>query len=86
MRIATCIEHSDKDKAVINGKEYSDDLSEYSESRGNPNLTVISEYGLYRIFAKCNLPKCEPISNPLIPVTPLESFANRDHPSHVYQI
>ena len=76
MRIATCIEHSDvsatfklfRDKAVINGKEYSDDLSEYSESLGNPNLTVISEYGLYRIFAKCNLPKCEPISNPLIPV------------------
>ena len=24
--------------------EYSDDLSEYSESRGNPTLTVISEY------------------------------------------
>ena len=62
----------DKDKAVINGKEYSadlaeyskgfsDDSSEYSESRGNPNLTVISESGLYRILAKCNLPKCEPI-------------------------
>ena len=71
--VATCIEHSDvsamcklcrdKDKAVINGKEYSDDLSEYSESRGNPNLTVISEYGLYRIFAKCNLPKCEPFES-----------------------
>ena len=71
--VATCIEHSDvsamcklcreKDKVVINGKEYSDDLSEYSESRGNPNLTVISEYGLYRIFAKCNLPKCEPFES-----------------------
>ena len=71
--VATCIEHSDvsamcklcrdKDKAVINGKEYSDDLSEYSESRGNPNLTVISESGLYRILAKCNLPKCEPFEN-----------------------
>ena len=57
--------------AVINGKEYpaksaeyskeySDDLSGYSESRGNPSLTVISESGLYRILAKCNLPKCEP--------------------------
>ena len=78
MRIATCIEHSDvsamcklcrdKDIAIVNGKEYSNDLLEYSESRGNPHLTVISEYGLYRIFAKCNLPKCEPISNPLIPV------------------
>ena len=57
--------------AVINGKEYSDDLSEYSKGfsadssenpkkGGNPNLTVISESGLYRILAKCNLPKCEP--------------------------
>ena len=49
--------------AVINGKEYSDDLSEYSESRGNPNITVISESGLYRILAKCNLPKCEPFES-----------------------
>ena len=71
--VATCIEHSDvsamcklcreKDKFVINGKEYSDDLSEYSESRGNPNITVISEAGLYRILAKCNLPKCEPFES-----------------------
>ena len=68
--VATCIEHKDvttmcrvcrdRDMAVINGKEYSNDLLEYSESRGNPNLTVISESGLYRILAKCNLPKCEP--------------------------
>ena len=41
-------------------REYSADLAEYSESRRNPNLTVISESGLYRILAKCNLPKCEP--------------------------
>ena len=71
--VATCIEHKDvttmcrvcrdRDMAVINGKEYSADLAEYSESRGNPNLTVISEYGLYRIFAKCNLPKCEPFES-----------------------
>ena len=71
--VATCIEHSnvtkmcelchDKDIAIVNGKEYSNDLLEYSESRGNPNLTVISESGLYRIFAKCNLPKCEPFEN-----------------------
>ena len=71
--VATCIEHKDvttmcrvcrdKDVAVINGKEYSADLAEYSESRGNPNITVISESGLYRIFAKCNLPKCEPFEN-----------------------
>ena len=50
----------DKDIAIVNGKEYSNDLLEYSEVRGNPNLTVISESGLYRILAKCNLPKCDP--------------------------
>ena len=71
--VATCIEHKDvstmcrmcrdKDMAVINGKEYSADLAEYSESRGNPTLTVISESGLYRILAKCDLPKCEPFEN-----------------------
>lgn len=71
--VATCIEHSnvskmcelcrDKDIAIVNGKEYSNDLLEYSESRGNPNLTVISESGLYRILAKCNLPKCEPFES-----------------------
>ena len=71
--VATSIEHKDvttmcrvcrdKDVAVINGKEYSADLAEYSESRGNPNITVISESGLYRILAKCNLPKCEQFEN-----------------------
>ena len=71
--VATSIEHKDvttmcrvcrdKDVAVISGKEYSADLAEYSESRGNPNITVISESGLYRIFAKCNLPKCEPFES-----------------------
>ena len=71
--VAVCIEHKDvttmcrvcrdRDMAVINGKEYSADLAEYSESRGNPNLTVISESGLYRILAKCNLPKCEPFES-----------------------
>ena len=70
--VAACIEYDstsvhkmcklcrDKDVAIVSGKEYSDDLSEYSEGRGNPNITVISESGLYRILAKCNLPKCEP--------------------------
>lgn len=53
----------DKDRVVVNGKEYSESLSEYSESRGNPNLTLISESGLYRILAKCNLPKCEPFES-----------------------
>ena len=71
--VADCIEHSnvtkmcelcrDKDIAIVNGKEYSNDLLEYSEGRGNPNITVISEFGLYRIFAKCNLPKCEPFES-----------------------
>ena len=82
--VATCIEHSDtsamcklcreKDVAIVNGKEYSADLAEYSKGfsddssenpkkGGNPNLTVISESGLYRILAKCNLPKCEPFES-----------------------
>ena len=55
-------------------------------SKNTPNITVVSEYGLYCIFAKCNLPKCEPLSNPLIPVTPLESLANRDHPRATFVI
>ena len=45
---------------MVNGKEYSNDLLEYSEGRGNPNITLISESGLYRILSKCNLPKCGP--------------------------
>lgn len=82
--VATCIEHSDtsamcklcreKDVAIVNGKEYSADLAEYSKGfsddssenpkkGGNPNIKVISEFGLYRIFAKCNLPKCEPFES-----------------------
>ena len=82
--VAACIEHSDtsamcklcrdKDVAIVNGKEYSNDLLEYSKGfsddssenpkkGGNPNITVISEAGLYRIFAKCNLPKCEPFES-----------------------
>lgn len=82
--VATCIEHSDtsamcklcreKDVAIVNGKEYSNDLLEYSKEfsddssenpkkGGNPNIKVISEFGLYRIFAKCNLPKCEPFES-----------------------
>lgn len=61
--VAACIEYDpssvnkmcslcrDKDRIVVNGKEYSESLSEYSENRGNPNLTLISESGLYRILA-----------------------------------
>ena len=68
--VATCIEHSDtsamcklcrdKDKVVASARDFdSDDLSE----SGNSRITLISESGLYRIFAKCNLPKCEPFES-----------------------
>ena len=73
--VATCIEHSDtsamcklcrdKDKVVVNYAElkHSDDLSECFFGKQSPNLTLISESGLYRILAKCNLPKCEPFES-----------------------
>ena len=68
--VATCIEHSDtsamcklcreKDKVVASARDFdSDDLSE----SGNSRITLISESGLYRILAKCNLPKCEPFES-----------------------
>lgn len=71
--VAACIEHSNvtkmcdicraKDIDTINGKEFPNDLLEYYEGRGNPNVCVISESGLYRILAKCSLPKCEPFES-----------------------
>ena len=71
--VAVCIEHSNvtkmcdicraKDVDTINGKEFPNDLLEYSEGRGNPNVCVISESGLYRILAKSSLPKCEPFES-----------------------
>ena len=71
--VAGCIEHSNvtkmcdicraKDVDTINGKEFPNDLLEYSEGRGNPNVCVISESGLYRILAKSSLPKCEPFES-----------------------
>ena len=30
---------------------------------GSQDMMLISESGLYRILAKCNLPKCEPFEN-----------------------
>ena len=68
--VAACIEHSDtsamcklcrdKDKVVASARDFdSDDLSE----SGNSRITLISESGLYRILAKCSLPKCEPFEN-----------------------
>lgn len=73
--IASCIEHSnvskmcdlcrDKDKIVLNYAELkqSNDLLECFSGQQSPNLTLISESGLYRILAKCNLPKCEPFES-----------------------
>ena len=73
--VATSIEHSDvsamcklcrdKDKVVVNYADlkHSDDLSECFSGKQSPNLTLISESGLYRILAKCNLPKCEPFES-----------------------
>ena len=70
--VAACIEHKDvstmcklcreKDKAVI---EVSAESAETQQmfSKNTPNITVISESGLYRILAKCNLPKCEPFES-----------------------
>ena len=47
----------DKDKIVVDVEELkTNDLLVL----GNRGLTCISESGLYRILAKCNLPKCEP--------------------------
>ena len=68
--VADCIEHSnvtkmcelcrDKDKfvAVVEELKTNDLLV-----LGNRGLTCISESGLYRILAKCNLPKCEPFES-----------------------
>ena len=68
--VATCIEHSnvtkmcelchDKDKFVADVEELkNNDLAVL----GNRGLTLISESGLYRILARCNLPKCEPFES-----------------------
>ena len=73
--VATCIEHKDvttmcrvcrdKDKVVVNysNLKHSADLAECFSEQQSPNLTLISESGLYRILAKCNLPKCEPFES-----------------------
>ena len=73
--VAACIEHKDvttmcklchdKDKVVVNYAElkHSADLAECFSGQQSPNLTLISEFGLYRILAKCNLPKCEPFES-----------------------
>ena len=68
--VATCIEHKDvstmcklcrdKDKVVESASNF--DSNDLLES-GNARITLISESGLYRILAKCNLPKCEPFES-----------------------
>ena len=68
--VATCIEHKDvstmcricrdKDKVVASARDF--DSADLAES-GNSRITLISESGLYRILAKCNLPKCEPFES-----------------------
>ena len=68
--VASCIEHSnvskmcelcrDKDKVVASASNF--DSNDLLES-GNARITLISESGLYRILAKCNLPKCEPFES-----------------------
>lgn len=70
--VAACIEYDpssinkmcslcrDKDKVVASASDFNSDV--LSES-GNSRITLISESGLYRILAKCNLPKCEPFES-----------------------
>ena len=58
----------DKDKVTItDSKEIgviNDSLiTQQTFSKNTPNVVLISESGLYRILAKCNLPKCEPFES-----------------------
>ena len=69
--VADCIEHSnvtkmcdlcrDKDKVVIGMDEIA--TNNLLVANMTRELTCISESGLYRILAKCNLPKCEPFES-----------------------
>ena len=76
--VATCIEHSnvtkmcelcrDKDKVTITDSQEIGVINEslitqQTFSKNTPNVVLISESGLYRILAKCNLPKCEQFEN-----------------------
>lgn len=68
--VAACIEYKDtstmvrlcreKDIYVTSASDF--DSADLAES-GNSRITLISESGLYRILAKCNLPKCEPFES-----------------------
>ena len=76
--VAESIEHSnvtkmcelcrDKDKVTITDSKEIGVINEslrtqQTFSKNAPHITVISEAGLYRILAKCNLPKCEPFES-----------------------
>ena len=76
--VATCIEHSnvtkmcelchDKDKVTITDSKEIGVINEslitqQTFSKNTSNVVLISEYGLYRVLAKCNLPKCEPFES-----------------------
>ena len=76
--VASCIEHSnvtkmcelcrDKDKVTITDSKEIGVINEslitqQPFSKNTPNVVLISESGLYRILAKCNLPKCEPFES-----------------------
>lgn len=76
--VADCIEHSnvtkmcdlcrDKDKVTITDSKEIGVINESlitqrTFSKNTPNVVLISESGLYRILAKCNLPKCEPFES-----------------------
>ena len=76
--VATCIEHSnvtkmcelcrDKDKVTITDSKEIGVINEslitqQTFSKNTPNVVLISESGLYRILAKCNLPKCDPFES-----------------------
>ena len=76
--VADSIEHSnvtkmcelcrDKDKVTITDSKEIGVINEslrtqQTFSKNAPHITLISESGLYRILAKCNLPKCEPFES-----------------------
>ena len=76
--VAESIEHSnvtkmcdlcrDKDKVTITDSKEIGVINEslrtqQTFSKNAPHITLISESGLYRILAKCNLPKCEPFES-----------------------
>ena len=76
--VAESIEHSnvtkmcelcrDKDKFTITDSKEIGVINEslrtqQTFSKNAPHITLISESGLYRILAKCNLPKCEPFES-----------------------